>query len=61
MRTDMYDKHQKENNLQNLSGFNAFDNSDVHGKPAIEKLQYWLGDDYEVSSDATTTTITRKK
>lgn len=60
-RTDMYDKQKKEANLDSLHAFRSFENSDVNGMNTVEKLQYWLGENFKVSSKEGTVTIAKSK
>lgn len=61
MRTDMYDKQKKETSLNSLGAFQNFDNSDVQGMGVVEKLQYWLGENFKVSSTEGAITIAKSK
>lgn len=57
MRTDLYDRDAKEQQLSRFNGFERFENPDVLDMSIKEKVAYWLGDKAVVTETDKTITI----
>lgn len=59
MRTDKFDKDEKEKKMNALTGFKKFDTADTKNMTYAEKLERWLGTNYDVDEKDHIITITK--